>query len=323
MEFGLINEQSIWNQLVEGIHPNQFLQLWQWGEFQSSLGRKVWRFKIEREGEIVSLGQAIGHVLPFGLSYIYLPRGPLTNPIAKNHPNKFLEIFITGIKEFVQKEIFVRAESTDFDFGEHGWQKVRDVQPSHTAILNLERDEDEILAGMHQKTRYNIRVAGKHEVAVRKMDASEFDKFWELIEVTTERDKFRAHPKNYYKKMLESLGDMAEVWFAEYKGNVIAANLMILWGDTVVYLHGASSREHKNVMAPYLLHWELIKRAKADGYKYYDFWGIAPLDAPNHLWAGITRFKKGFGGTEVTYPGTFDLPISKFWYLLYKLRTRR
>ncbi|NIP32988.1 peptidoglycan bridge formation glycyltransferase FemA/FemB family protein, partial [Candidatus Saccharibacteria bacterium] len=125
--------------------------------------------------------------------------------------------------------------------------------------------------------------------------------------------KFRAHPKSYYKKILESLGSMAEVWFAEYKGKVIAANLMIFWGNTVLYLHGASSRDHKNVMAPYLLHWELIKRAKADGYKYYDFWGIAPPDSPNHPWAGITRFKKGFGGTEVKYPGTFDLAINKFW----------
>jgi len=323
MEFSLVSEKSTWSQLVEEIYPNQFLQSWEWGEFQSSLGRKVWRFKIEREGELVSMGQAIGHELPFGLSYIYLPRGPLTNPVAKNHPNEFLKLFILEVKKFVQKPVFIRTESTGFDFGEHSWQKVRDVQPSHTLILDLERDEDELLADMHQKTRYNIRVAGKHEVGVRKMEENEFEKFWELIEVTTERDKFRAHPKSYYKKMLESLGSMAEVWFAEYKGKVIAANLMIFWGDTVVYLHGASSRDYKNVMAPYLLHWELIKQAKADAYKFYDFWGIAPADSPNHPWAGITRFKKGFGGTEVTYPGTFDLPISKPWYLLYKLRTRR
>ncbi|NIP32987.1 peptidoglycan bridge formation glycyltransferase FemA/FemB family protein, partial [Candidatus Saccharibacteria bacterium] len=137
MEFSLVSEKSTWSQLVEEIYPNQFLQSWEWGEFQSSLGRKVWRFKIEREGELVSMGQAIGHELPFGLSYIYLPRGPLTNPVAKNHPNKFLQIIISEVKKFVQKGIFIRAESTGFDFGEHGWQKVRDVQPSHTLMLNL------------------------------------------------------------------------------------------------------------------------------------------------------------------------------------------
>jgi len=320
MELRFIENKQEWNELVGGVHPNQFLQSWQWGEFQKSLGRKVWRFMLDREGELVCAGQAIEHGLPFGLSYIYLSRGPVTTPFAKNHREEFLKIFQEEVKKFIQAMVFIRAESVDFNFGRDGWLKVNDVQPSHTLMLALDKNEEDLLADMHQKTRYNIRLADKRGVTVRQMDNNEFDKFWNLVYVTTERDKFRPHPKDYYKKMLDSLGNMAQVWFAEYEGKILAANLMIFWGDNAIYLHGASSNEHRNVMAPYLLHWEMIKKAKAEGFEHYDFWGIAPENEPNHPWAGITRFKKGFGGVEVSYPGTFDLPMKKIWYLMYRLR---
>jgi lipid II:glycine glycyltransferase (peptidoglycan interpeptide bridge formation enzyme) len=321
MQFSLIDNQEDYRGLVGEIKPSQFLQSWQWGEFQKKLGREVQRIKISRENDLAAVGQAIIHDLPFGLRYIYLPRGPVISPLAANHDDEFVSIFEKELIKLDKKAIFVRTESIDFDFSRPGWRKTKEVQPEHTLILGLDMGEDNLLAAMHQKTRYNIRLAAKRGVSVRQMAEGEFDKFWNLISVTTERDKFRPHPKSYYRKMLESLGDMAQVWFAEYKGKVLAANLMIFYGDTAVYLHGASSNEYRNVMAPYLLHWEMIKKAKADGFEHYDFWGIAPPDQPNHPWAGITRFKKGFGGIEVSYPGTFDLPLNKFWYTLYRLRT--
>lgn len=320
MQFSLIENQKEYDQLVGGISPNQFLQSWQWGEFQKELGRKVYRIKISRGNELAAAGQAIVHELPLGLRYIYFPRGPVIAPLAVNHDDEFIPLFDNEVKRIDEKAIFVRVESINFDFNRPGWRKAKEVQPEHTLILSLDMSEDDLLAAMHQKTRYNIRLAAKRGVAVRRMEEGEFDKFWNLISMTTERDKFRPHPKRYYEKMLETLGDMAQVWFSEYRGKVLAANLMIFWGDTVVYLHGASSNEHRNVMAPYLLHWEMIKKAKAEGFENYDFWGIAPPDEPNHPWAGITRFKKGFGGTEVSYPGTYDLALNKFWYMLYRLR---
>ena len=323
MQFSLVDNKDEYNKLVGGVRPNQFLQSWEWGEFQFQVGRKVWRFKIEREGELMMAGQAIGHTLPFGLSYIYLPRGPLVTTAGKNHIKECTDILISEIKKLSQKLVFMRLESTEIDFKGLGWQKSKEIQPCHSLILSLDKNEDDLLGEMHQKTRYNIKVATKHEVKIRQMEEGEFDKFWELVQETTARDKFRSHEKNYYKKMLDALSDMAQVWVAEYNGTIVAANLMIFWGDQAIYLHGASSREHRNVMAPYLLHWEMIKKSKNQGKEHYDFWGIAPPDMPNHPWAGITRFKKGFGGTEVSYSGTFDLSQNKIWYLLYRLKTRR
>ena len=102
-------------------------------------------------------------------------------------------------------------------------------------------------------------------------------------------------------------------------GRVLAANLMIWFGDTVSYLHGASSNVRREVMAPHLLHWKLINEAKSLSFKHYDFWGVAPEGTVNHPWAGVSRFKRGFGGRYVAYPGTFDLPLDRFWYRVYRL----
>lgn len=324
MDYKVVKNKEEWQELVGGLRPNQFLQSWEWGEFQSSLGREVRRIKIERDGEAAALAQAVRHTLPFGLSYIYVPRGPLVTPTGANHLAEVMPVLIRGVKDFSPQSIFFRAESVGYNPCEFGWRKVKDVQPSHTLMLALDRSEEEILADMHQKTRYNIRVAERHGVVVRKMERGDFDGLWELIKMTSERDEFRSHAKGYYEKMIENAGEMLEVWFAEFKGRAVAANIMINYGEVTTYLHGASSREHKNVMAPYLLHWEMIKKAKAEGREHYDFWGVAPEDAePGHSWAGISRFKRGFGGTEVSYPGTFDLALNSFWYFLYKLKTKR
>jgi lipid II:glycine glycyltransferase (peptidoglycan interpeptide bridge formation enzyme) len=110
---------------------------------------------------------------------------------------------------------------------------------------------------------------------------------------------------------------LAKIYFAEYEGKVLCANMMIFYGDTATYLHGGSSSADKNIMAPHLLQWEQIKLAKAKGYKYYDFWGIDEIK-----WPGVTRFKKGFGGFEVDYGGTWELAITKWKYTLYKLIKR-
>ena len=106
---------------------------------------------------------------------------------------------------------------------------------------------------------------------------------------------------------------------AKHDSEYVAANIMCFFGDTANYLHGASSNKHRDVMAPHLLQWKAVCDAKKDGFKYYDFWGIAPNDDPKHGWAGVTRFKKGFGGEQVNYPGTFDMVVSKKWYLIYKV----
>ncbi len=113
-----------------------------------------------------------------------------------------------------------------------------------------------------------------------------------------------------------------KVFFAEYQGKILACALVGFWGKKATYLHGASSSELRNVMAPYLLHWEIIKKAKELGFSEYDFWGIATKNIDlkkKKQWSGFSRFKEGFGGRVVERQGAYDLPFSKTWYFAYKI----
>jgi len=170
---------------------------------------------------------------------------------------------------------------------------------------------------MHQKTRYNIRLAEKKGVIVKKINNNKkaIDVFWKLIEKTSQRDGFTPHSKKYYAQMLEL--ENFNLWTAEYQNNILVANIVVNFGDTITYLHGASSNKDRNVMAPHLLQWEQIKWAKERGFKIYDFWGIAKEDSQNDKWLGFTRFKKGFGGQEKRLPGTFDLVYNQKIYRVY------
>lgn len=280
-----------------------FLQSQSWEKFQQSVGHKTFRV----DGALL-----IKKPLFFGRSYFYIPR------ITLNAQR--ITQFLNLVKELAKKEgcIFLRIEPTaEFRIQNSEFRilKTADIQPTQTLILNLTQSEEELLSGMHPKTRYNIRLAEKKGVKVREGSKNDFEKFWKLMKETTERDGFRSHEKEYYLKMLES--EIARLYVAEYKNKILAAGIFVFYGDTATYLHGASTHEHKEVMAPYLLHWEIIKLAKKLGYKYYDFYGINEAK-----WPGVTRFKKGFGGSEINYPGCYDVVFHRNWYILYKLFRR-
>lgn len=300
-----------WNEAVLK-HGGDFLQSWQWGEFQESLGREVIRLR-----EDGSMAQLIRMPLPFGKSYWYASRGPLG------------QLPSLASDQDISRATFIRVETSSKISGA---VKVRDVQPGQTLIVDLQQEQEAILAAMHEKWRYNIRLAERKGVRVYMAgvdDESALEVFWGLMEETTDRDGFRAHDKEYYRAMLEKFsGDpaiegklrpVARLVFAEHDGCVLAANFMMYFGDTATYLHGASSRTRREVMAPQLLHWSAMKDAKSWGYLHYDFWGVAPENSENHSWAGITRFKRGFGGKYVALPGTYDLPLNQFWYGVYAL----
>ncbi|MBI4132994.1 peptidoglycan bridge formation glycyltransferase FemA/FemB family protein, partial [Candidatus Uhrbacteria bacterium] len=147
----------------------------------------------------------------------------------------------------------------------------------------------------------------------------DFDVFWRLLSHTMDRGGFRTHPRSYYEKMLEI--PFVDLWRAEWEGHVVAMGIWSSFAGTVTYLHGASASEYRNLMAPHLLHWTIMRSAKTRGEVAYDFWGV-DVAGTHPSWAGFTRFKTGFGGAVVEYPGTFDLPISRFGYRLYQLARR-
>ena len=197
----------------------------------------------------------------------------------------------------------------------------------YTFILDLTKSEDELLARLHPKTRYNIKVAQKHNVKITEDNSpAAFKAYLRLTEETTSRQGFFAHNKNYHKTMWEIMRaeGIAHLFTASYEGEVLSAWIVFVWGDTIYYPYGSSSRNHREVMAPTLLLWEIAKWAKQKGLKHFDLWGAmgpSPTGEPDPKdpWYGFHRFKQGFSPRLVEFAGSFDLVIKPVLYSLYTL----
>lgn len=293
-----------------------FMQTEKWAEFQKVLGADY--FKI---GDFF----IFKYKLPFGKYYFYIPRADFNAENLKNIINKIRimnPVFLRIEPEIEEKnnnfaEILINA----------GLKKInQESQPSKTLILNLDKPEKDILDDMHHKTRYNIRVAEKNNIKIEikeSLTEEEFEIFWELIKKTSQRDKFTAFNKEYYKKLLYIFSASTpksnnvpciKIFLAKLRDKIIAAAVVMFYGETVAYLHGASDYDLRKMMAPHLLQWTIVCDAKKTGFRYYDFWGISETK-----WPGVTRFKKGFGGKEIEYTGTWDYVFNKKWYYPYKI----
>jgi peptidoglycan pentaglycine glycine transferase (the first glycine) len=335
-----MTDQETWNSFVATAPGGSFLQSWEWGEMQAQLGVPYWRLVLPLpEGEPEGVGATLAGAalvvkrqLPWGKSWLYIPKGPLwENSKFKIQNSKlFQQIIELGHAE---KAVFIRIEPYSIPPDE--WRKaVNDVQPRNTLMLDLTKTEEELLAEMHSKTRYNIRLAQKRGVRVRfSTDAADVDHFLRLSSDVHERSAFHYHPDNYYRTMLKVLGSptllplrgaaSAEIAVAEHEGEVLAVHLLMYFGGTATYVHGASSSVKRDLMAPHLLQWESIKRAKERGYTAYDFFGVKPSEADaSHSWTGITRFKEGFGGQRVSYAGAYDYVLDPLWYWTYSTSRR-
>ena len=196
-------------------------------------------------------------------------------------------------------------------------QKSVNQQPAQTLVVDLAASPEELLAAMHQKTRYNARLAEKKGVVVRQGTLADFPAFWQLMSQTGERDAFRLHSEQHYRRILEKGADVYSLFVAEMEGRVLAAGIFAFFGDTATYVHGASSNQDRQYMAPYALQWQVMSFAKKQGYRYYDFFGV-----DNSKWPGVTRFKMGFGGQIEAYPGTFDIIFNRGYYNFYQVARR-
>lgn len=317
-----------WNEFVakHGPESGRFLQSWEWGEMQGVQRKTGGDIGRQEETEEDKGGQKwVANVfvkkLPIFGSYIYCPRGPITESSYQvaaeeiTHKNIMFARFDVPLSQIVsQNKCNIIHSGGCIMLHDKNWIKAIDISPSITWITDLDKSEDELFAKIHKKTRYNIKLAERHKLRV-EIHSHDFEKVWHLFELTSTRGEFRLHKKSYYKKMLRC-AFLAVVWKDD---EPIAANIMIDFAGVRTYLHGASSHKHRALMAPHLLHWELIKDAKQKGLQKYDWWGVAPLDEPNHPWAGIGRFKRSFPGREVVYAGTYDFVIKPFWYNVYRL----
>jgi peptidoglycan pentaglycine glycine transferase (the first glycine) len=292
-----------------------FLQSWEWRKFQESVGRKA--YNVTGENFYANI---LEHTLPLAGKYFYVPRGPVTTRNTQHATRNIRELFDLAKKEDVG---WVRIEPNDLhalDLIRSNWRVVKaphDMQPKELFIIDITKPEEELLTEMKSKTRYNIRLAEKKGVKISNDKNSKYiSEFLRLVKVTAERDAITPHPESYYRKMIEAIpGDVLRLYVAEYQDKIIAANLVVFYGDTCTYLHGASDNDHRDVMAPYLLQWQQMRDAKEAGCTKYDLGGINTKTGE-----GITRFKLGFSPvTEPTkFLGSYDIIISAKRYLAYK-----
>jgi len=309
------------------------LQSWQWGELQRKSNRRVWRLLVTNN---VGLPRAAATIirlpLPAGQSYFYCPHGPVIADTAS--VNQIWQLLLDKLSDITvtEKPIFLRVDPpieteqvqehyplSHFGFRKVGWH----VQPNDTVLLDLGFSEEDLLNRMKPKARYNIRLAEKRGVTVENDTTGRNVKlFWQMLTETTIRDRFAGHPYVYYQNLVETLGKTknAALLVARYQDRPLAAIVVSFFGARAVYLHGASTDKFRELMAPYLLQWEAIREAKLRGCLTYDFGGVTPAGAGvGHPWAGISRFKRGFGGEDVTYIGAYDLVYNKLWYAIYRL----
>jgi len=308
--------------------------------------------------------------LPLGRTMLYSPMINQAQSSKFKSQNYNSKLKTLG-KE--NKSIFYRAEFDILATSELvNWltsnkfiKSFEEMQPEHTLILNITKSDEDILAGMKQKGRYNIKIAEKHGVQVKK--SRDVSDFYQLYEQTAKRQKITYREKEYFQKLLDNLepkgyaelfeatlrkdtitkiqdtntehvnaeltdchpelachGDMPMVSGSQQNNNemVLASAIVSFYKNRATYLFGASSDEMRNVMAPYELHWKIIAEAKRRGCTEYDFFGIAPDDDKKHPWAGVTSFKKKFGGKQVDLLGSWDLILRSNEYRVFKILER-
>jgi lipid II:glycine glycyltransferase (peptidoglycan interpeptide bridge formation enzyme) len=228
----------------------------------------------------------------------------------------------------VEPDLWEGISNSDYaDLATAGFQmSQKNIQPPRTLIVDLNCTEDQILARMKQKTRYNIRLAQRKGVVIYK--SRDIDTFYKLMQATSERDAFGIHSKDYYHRVLdyfEPHGQCA-LLFAEFDGQPLAGLMVFAKGKRSWYFYGASSNELRHLMPTYLLQWEAMKWAKDIGCDEYDLWGVPDesietlesqfLERTDDLWS-VYRFKRGFGGNLRRTVNTFDRVYRPGMYQLY------
>ena len=311
------------------------LQSYEWGELKAKSGWKPIRVIAEENGEIIATANILKKPIPkVNKCIFYIPRG-----FTCDTHNKAL---VKGLTDYIKSlavkhhailikidpPIPIEDSESLANLTENGFQPIVDegfggTQPKCVMQLDLEgKSLDDLLASFHQKWRYNIRLSAKKGVTV-KLDCTKEDLpiFYELLKVTCERDGFLVRGYEYFEAMWDLLEPKGyiKMFLTYYEGEPLTGSLCYLWGDKAMYTYGASNNKHRNLMPNHGMQWEMIKWAKENDCKWYDFRGVSPKkekDESDKL-SGLNRFKEGFNPRFVEYIGEFDLPIDKFWYSLW------
>ena len=309
-----------WNQFTSSHPGTHLLQTGEWGELKSAFGWKPVRIINGNVGV-----QILVRKLPLGFTVGYIPKSVINNQSVSDQLwdeidsvcHQHLAVFLK-----LEPDLWNDSPLPEGD----GRVSPYNIQPPRTIIIDIRENEEEILARMKQKTRYNIRLAEKKGVTVRAW--SDIESFHQMMLVTGVRDGFGVHSFEYYKRAYELLHpkQMGEILVAEYDGKPLAALFVARNGNRAYYLYGASTDVERNRMPTYLLQWDAMKWAKARGCEAYDLWGVPDEDEAalesnfetrhDGLW-GVYRFKRGFGGELKRAAQAMDRVYNPLLYWAY------
>lgn len=325
-----------------------------WGDVKSRVGWKPLAFDLMSsgpDGDVLVLTKAL---FP-GISVAYAPQGPEIRPDPDQY-GRFLEELSMAIRAHLDPPVtFIRydlpwesqystntendsAERQPFEcaetrlqelrmnFGTRSWglrKAVVDLTFADRVVLDLSRKEEEILAGMKPKTRYNIRLTQKRGVKVFPASLHLLPAFYELYRQTAERNDFQLCEYRHFSALFStafSQPDSTEILFllAKHDLDLLAGAIIAISGRTATYLFGASANEKRNLMGPYAIQWTAIQIARARGCLHYDLGAVSPGKDPDHPCFGLYRFKTGFGGRIIHQSGSWDYPLDEKGYKAFR-----
>ena len=329
-------DADAWQALLARSEAGDFLHDWAWADVASLDGQPQRRYVLEEGGAVTGLAAAQVRPLVGGRSFWYVPHGPVLdyrNPAAVDR----VRALVIGLREAarlhgaIAVKLEPRLPAGDAVLAAFEGRRLRPLrdtlQVGQTRIVEL-LDDDELLSGFDKDTRYSVRRAEREGVAVTTLeDAGSLegiDALHGLVVETQRRAGFPLPPLERYRVAWAALGGAgrAAILEARREGELLASAMVVLEGDRSFYLFSGSRREahgEPKRYASYALQWAMMRYARGRGARHHDLWGVAPPDAgPDHAWYGVGLFKKGFGGREVTWCGSWDIVAAP---TLYRLRT--
>ena len=333
-----------WDAFVAAHPRGSLLQTTAWARLKNRFGWSSQRVWLRRDGRLVAGAQVLFRSAALGIVKMgYVPHGPLVDWGDDEQVSVLLNQIdqaaygrgagLLKLEPRIWQEEMTAAEWEAL-YRRHGCVPSPDtIQPPRTIVIDLRPSEDDILAAMKQKTRYNIRLAEKKGITVREGAPADMAAFNRLMLATGARDGFGIHQPEYYRAAYEIFAPhQAALLLAEYEGRPLAGVMVFAWGRSAAYLYGASSDEERARMPAYAAQWAGIHWAKARGCESYDLWGVPDADEAT-LEAGFTerqdglwpvyRFKRGFGGELRRTVGAADRVYNNLLHRLYSWRRGR
>lgn len=319
-----VTEQKDWEAFIAQHPEANFLHSWLWAEFHKALGHKVIQTGFYDGEELVGVMLMIIENARRGRHGI-VPAGPILDWSNK----QLVGAAFDAMKQLGAQEkcVFIRvrpqlevSQAEAAQFKNYGFKSA----PMHlhaelTWQLDLTQSEDEILANMRKKTRYEVRQVEKQGISVKTtQDPEAINQFYDIQVETAQRQKFVPFSKKFLKEQFKIFArdDKALLFEAYKEGKLLAQAFIIFYGQEAAYHYGTSTDDNRNLPGAYALQWAAIKEAKKRGIKRYNFWGVTKPEQTEHRFYGVSIFKRGFGGFEVEYLHAQDLVISKSKYFI-------